>query len=233
MRQIITFNNKNVILPQPWVPSGPANSEIWYTSSDGNIVAPHKASSLPTIVSNTYVNGKGVIKFASDITSIGNDAFYSCGGFTSITIPNSVTSIGYLAFAYCSRLSSIDIPSSVTRFGNGVFYCCGLSSVKLPNSITSIGDYTFYNCGLTSVTIPNSVKSIGGYAFDSCGSLMSVTIGNSVTSIGYSAFDACKGLSSITYAGTIAQWNAITKGSYWNQNVPATVVHCTDGDAPI
>ena len=206
------FKNKNVILPEPWVQPGPANDEIWYTSSDENIVTPHKASSLPTIVSNTYVNGKGVIKFASDITSIGKDAFYSCGGFTSITIPNSVTSIGEYAFSYCT----------------------GLTSVTIPNSVTSIGESALESCSsLTSATIGNSVTSIGKYSFRNCGGLMFVTIGNSVTIIRYSAFDGCKGLSSITYVGTIAQWNAISKESYWHQSVPATVVHCTDGDAPI
>lgn len=56
-------------------PVGPPNDEIWYTSSDGNIVTPYRANSLPTIVSNTYSNGKGVIKFASDVTTIGFYAF--------------------------------------------------------------------------------------------------------------------------------------------------------------
>ena len=49
--------------------SVPANNEIWYTSSNGNIVAPYNTSALPTIVSNTYVDGKGVIKFATDVTN--------------------------------------------------------------------------------------------------------------------------------------------------------------------
>ena len=88
------FNNKNVILPEPLVPSGQANNEIWYTSSDGNIVTPFMTSSLPTIVSNTYVDGKGVIKFATDLISIGDKAFNNCDSLTSVTIPNSVTSIG-------------------------------------------------------------------------------------------------------------------------------------------
>ena len=137
------FNNKNVILPEPWVQPVPANDEIWYTSSDGNIVTPYKASSLPTIVSNTYVDGKGIIKFASDLTYIKIQAFAGCSSLTSVTIPNSVT-------------------------------------------------------------------SIGGWAFENC-----------------------TNLTSISYIGTITQWNAITKVQWWNLNVPATVVHCTDGDAPI
>lgn len=160
------YNNKNVILPEPWVQPGPANDEIWYTSSDGNIVKPYKANALPTIVSNTYVDGKGIIKFAIDVTSIGYNAFK---GSTSLT------------------------------------------SVIFGNSLDTIGNYVFENCtGLTSMTIPNSA-----------------------TSIGEGAFINCRNLTSITYTGTITQWNAITKGSYWHNNVPATVVHCTDGDAQI
>ena len=61
----------------PLVGEGPdpgqiPNDEIWYTSEEGNILSPYKESSLPTIVSNTYVNGKGIIKFDSDVTSIGS-----------------------------------------------------------------------------------------------------------------------------------------------------------------
>ena len=178
-----------MILPEPWAPSGPANDEIWYTSSDGNIVTPYKASSLPTIVSNTYVDGKGIIKCASDITNIGDQAFGWCSSLTSVTIPNSVTSIGNNAFTSCT----------------------GLSSMMIPNSVTSILTNAFYGCrGLTSVTIPNSI-----------------------TSIGDNVFNFCNSLTDISYSGTIAQYNAITKGNNWHYNVPATVVHCTDGDAPI
>ena len=140
MRQIISFNNKNVVLPEPWVPSGPANDELWYTSKDGNIVTPYSTSVLPTIVSNTYVDGKGIIKCASDITSIGNNAFYRCSMLTTITIPNSVTSLGVGAFTSCKSLTSIVIPNSVTSLGDGAFNNCrGLKSIEISDSVTSIG----------------------------------------------------------------------------------------------
>ena len=106
--------------------------------------------------------------------------------------------------------------------------------MSIPNSVTSIENNSFYNCNsLTSVTIGNSVTSIRASAFSGCNSLTSVTIPNSVTSIGSYVFYNCSSLTSISYTGTIAQYNAITKEAKWNTGVPATVVHCSDGDAPI
>lgn len=105
----------------------------------------------------------------------------------------------------------------------------------LPNSVTSIYEKAFYNCyGISSIIIGNGVTNIGVSAFASLGdNFTQVTIPNSVTKIGNFAFEKCASLTSISYTGTIAQWNTISKGSSWHLNVPATVVHCTDGDAPI
>jgi hypothetical protein len=90
------------------VAEGPANNEIWYTSSDENVVTPYATDVFgANIVSNTYENGKGVITFDGDITSIGESAFADCSGLTSITIPNRVTTIRREAFSGCSSLNSI------------------------------------------------------------------------------------------------------------------------------
>ena len=39
------------------------------------------------------------------VTSIGDEAFTSCGYLTTITLPDSVTSIGKYAFAECPKLT--------------------------------------------------------------------------------------------------------------------------------
>ena len=100
-------------------------------------------------------------------------------------------------------------------------------------SVTSIGERAFLWCfALDSITIPTSVKSIGWKAF-SGSSLTEITIPNSVTSIGEGAFFGCESLITINYTGTIAQWNQMTLGEDWRWDVPAKVVHCTDGDVEI
>ena len=170
------------------------------------------------------------ITILEGVTSIRAYAFYGCSSLTSITIPDSVTSIGYAAFEGCSSLTSVTIGNGVTSIGDGAFYACSsLTSITIPDSVTSIGDSAFSGCSsLTSITIPDSVTSIGGSAFYGCFRLTSVTIGNGVTSIGSDAFYNCS-LTEIHFGGTKEQWQAISKGSWWNSNDNYTI-YCTDGE---
>ena len=209
------------IIPQAFTVTSNNRNQIGYVGTAGeNLVIPAM-----------FQNGDTWYR----VTSIGDSAFKNCTGLTSIEIPDSVTSIGEWAFDSCRSLTSIDIPDGVTSIGNSAFwYCTGLTSIVIPDSVTSIGNSAFMNCtGLTSIDIPDSVTSIGDEAFASCWRLTSIDIPDGVTSIGYEAFKNCTGLTSITFEGTVDQWNAITKGSGWKDEVPATEVICTDGTVPL
>ena len=210
---------------------GAFDNTLWYDDQpDGLVYAGKVAYTYKgTMPSNTS------IVLEEGTLGIADYAFEGCTGLTSITIPDSVTSIGSSAFLGCTGLTSVTIGGSVTSIGSSAFRnCTGLTRVTIPDSVTSIGEHAFQNCtGLTSITIGGSVTSIGSTAFYGCKGLTSITIPNSVTSIDSYAFFYCTGLTSIKFNGTIEQWNAISKGSYWKYSVPATQVICTDGTISI
>ena len=62
---------------------------------------------------------------------------------------------------------------------------------------------------------------------------MAVTISTSVTSIANYLFYNSSKLNSLSYAGTSAQWNALTKGTNWKNGITATKVTCTDCDVDL
>ena len=178
------------------------NNEIWYTSSDGDVVTPCKTNVFgATIISNKYNNGKGVITFDGVVTTIGNQAFRNCDSLTSVTIPDSVTSIGFNAF----------------------YFCTSLTSVTIPDSVTTIGDYAFDNCdSLTSVTIPDSVTTIGNQAFYYCRSLTSVYCkATTPPSLGGThVFYNSSGRKIYVPAGSV---NAYMSAAYWKNHASAIV----------
>lgn len=143
------------------------------------------------------------------------------------------------AISSTSANISLDL-SGATIVGNeipnNVFqYCYKLVGVVLPNGITKIGAHAFKYTKLTAVVIPDSVTSFGG-AFNNISTLTTATIGSGVTSLedgdDYGCFEECSALTNVTYKGTKAQWQALssTKGYYFKYEVPATTIHCSDGD---
>lgn len=212
-------------------------ADLMFYNNLNIVTAPQIPDTVSIIgeVAFRYCTSLTSITIPGSVTSISASAFSNCSSLTSITIPDSVTSIGDSAFSHCSSLTSINIPNGVTFIDGWAFcHCRSLADIAIPNSVTLIGTAAFSHCtSLTSVIIGDGVTSIDEGAFEYCEKLTSINIPDSVTSIGSYAFEYCKSLTSIIFEGTIAQWNAISRGNAWNSNVPATYVQCTDGQVAL
>ena len=170
-----------------------------YGDYSGNVVIPEYVEYGGKTFSVTSIDRYGFayseltsVTIPSSVRHIDEDAFYGCGGLTSVNISD--------ISAWCKVSYSMN-----EHISNPFYYADHLflngKEVKdliIPNNVTSINSYAFFGCnGLTSVTIPNSVTSVGSYAFYGCNGLTSVTISNSVISVGSNAFSGCNGLISI------------------------------------
>ena len=106
----LSLSNDNSEIVSEYIPFAPyyQPNEVWYTSTDGKIVTPNVSEPFNVaIVSNTYKNGKGVIKLDGDLTTIAKNAFKSKKTLSSVMIPHKVTSIDDSAFGSCTSLMKI------------------------------------------------------------------------------------------------------------------------------
>jgi len=157
------------------------NNEIWYVTSDNTYITYDKSWNDTqlfgaTVVSHTYNDGKGVMKFDGDVLFLKNKTFTSNSSLKSITLPNSITEIGSYAFYYCTYLTNIKLPSNLTYIGLKSFqHCFMLSSITIPSKVTKIDSQAFEKCrALTTITIPKNVSEIGMGVFRDCTNLAEV-----------------------------------------------------------
>lgn len=157
----------------------------------------------------------------SGVTSVGARAFYDCESVKSVEIPSGMLSIGQNAFSYCVSLKSVTLPDSVSSMGSGLFYgCSALENVTISSQMSSIPGGTFLYCEkLTKIRVPDNVTAIETAAFGMCSGLTEISLPAGLHSVGAQAFYGCDNLATVNYAGTEAQWNAVTKGE---DNAPLT-----------
>jgi hypothetical protein len=143
------------------------------------------------------------------VTTVANSAFYSRTRIVSITIPAGCVNLGEYVFSGCSSLTTVNLPTDLLVVPrNGFQACTSLVSISIPTNVTTFGDGAFSHCtSLTTINIPLGTTKISTYLFWECPLI-----------------------TSFVYAGTVSQWNSLSKES---EGLPAniSVVHCSDGDA--
>lgn len=199
---------------------------IYYEENEnGTIEITDCDDSVISIDIPSAIDGKSV-------TSIGNNAFYSCKNLVNVTIPDSITSIGNNAFEYCASLISVLIPGSVKSIGNAAFNRCkslmnieviknnsnyfSQDGVLFDKNKTKLIQYPIGNKRI-AYDIPNGVKSFGDCAFDSCSTLKNITIPDSVTSIGWGVFSGSTSLTNIDVSENNLNYSSY-EGVLFNKN---------------
>ena len=163
--------------------SGALNDNIsWTLDSDGFLTisgtgnmpdysSPNNRPWADMASSVTYVI------ISDGITSIGDNAFYSCVNLKNVKMPGSIKTIGRYAFYGCFDLTEVVIPEGVEKIMNCAFCDARyLKKLELPKSLTYIGDNAFYFCDFSEIYISENVSYIGGGAFVRCDYLNKVNI---------------------------------------------------------
>ena len=200
----------------------PPNNEIWYTSTDGNIVVPNNSNMFgATLLSNTYENGKGVMTFDGPVTMVGDKSYSSsadapfeyCRNLLSISLPESVDTIGFAAFYNCSSLQIIELPSHIVYLGTSAFESSGIKSINIPETDEFGGNPITHCHDLAVITGPYAspdgrclIKNNAIISFAPSG-ISSYVIPDGITELWHRAFSGCKQLESIIVPSTLVKIN--------------------------
>ena len=133
-------------LPQP-------DNEIWYESSDGQTIDFSTSGFNANIVSNTYADGKGVVKFDAAVTSTTDKAYGYRGSnkLTKISFPDSFTTVGNYTFKQCP-LTELDL-NNVTSVGFEAFDGNYIQQLHIPATLTTITNNPFRSAYITQITV--------------------------------------------------------------------------------
>lgn len=162
-----------------------------------------------TLAKNLYLNGDHVVNLVlpedTELTGIGNYAFYNYTRLKQASLPKGLERVGDYAFYGCMGLTEVTIPTGTASVGQYAFSgCSALTDISLPNSVNSLGSYAFSGCSvLKAAALPRGLTTVPASLFSGCTSLKQVELPVGVTEIGQSAFSGCSALTELSVPETV------------------------------
>ena len=181
----------------------------------------------------------------TQLTSIGNYAFYNCTGLTTLNFPTTLVTVGEYAFSGCTGLTEVDFDDNTVLESIGQYAFDGAGSatapatVRLPvgaqgwalgyysTSYSSGTRYAFVSSNFTQIDFATGTRitEIPQYTFSEMARLTSIAIPEGVTSIGNYAFRYSSALQSVTLSTTVTSIGnyAFSETGLQSVTIPATV----------
>lgn len=131
----------------------PPSNQIWYDAG-----AKVQLYETTWVVEHTYSNGRGVVTFDRDLTSM-DYRWFRQTSITAVYLPDSLVDVGSKTnnvFYLCTQLTTIVLSPRTTKLGNFCFQnCSALTLSELPPTLNFIGARVFEGCvSIPSLTIP-------------------------------------------------------------------------------
>ena len=179
----------------------PPDDELWYTTftEDTILVSGDFCPGL-ILLSNTYENGLGVMRFDFPVSTFAEWALYYNEKVESLVVPSSVKATSYSCFRENMRLRRVVFaPGLIVLGDSSLHHNEGLQEVILPDTVKSIEKDALSHCySLVSLELPSNLEYLGQSAFLYCTALRGIVLPASLKSIGIFAFEHDKELESIT-----------------------------------
>lgn len=201
----------------------PANKYLTFTSNgDGTCYFSKYSGKAKEVVIPAYS------ETGERVVAIGSDAFNSCRGIGTLTLPEGLLRLEKGAFAH-ANIHQIILPSTLVTIEEKAFFYASIGSIHIPKSVSYIGAEAFIYCedmtsisfedgirlpmilertfafctALEEIVIPETVLVIEDQTFLCCDSLAKITLPEGVTELSFALFDSCKSLSSIVIPDTV------------------------------
>lgn len=191
----------------------PSGQVLYYSIVAGGVEAVHPNGNV-SLGWNGYTKPTGALTLPATVShdgttyavvGVGDYAFRSCTGLTSVTLSEGIATVGTSAFYACSAIAEMTMPASVTSIGAGAFaQLSALTDVWMLSAVpptTAATAFTAVDLSVCTLHVPCGAETV--YAATAPWSTFDTVVAGSCTvDIVTAVNDSSRG--SVTGGGTYA-----------------------------